>query len=93
MVEALLHEHVPGLEVWAYGSRVNGRSHAGSDLDLVLRGTESHALSPDRMQDIAEAFRESNIPFLVDVHDWSTLPDQFRSEIERDHVVLIAGKQ
>ena len=93
MVVALLQKHVPGLEVWAYGSRVNGRSHAGSDLDLVLRGTESHALSPDRMRDIAEAFRESNIPFLVDVHDWSTLPDQFRSEIERDHVALIAGKQ
>ena len=37
MVETLLQEHVPGLEVWAYGSRVNGGSHPGSDLDLVLR--------------------------------------------------------
>ena len=33
-LEALLSEHVPGVEVWAYGSRVNGRSHDGSDLDL-----------------------------------------------------------
>ena len=24
-------------EVWAYGSRVNGRAHEGSDLDLVIR--------------------------------------------------------
>ena len=37
-LEALLREHLPGVEVWAYGSRVNGRSHDGSDLDLVLRG-------------------------------------------------------
>ena len=37
-LEALLREHVPDAEVWAYGSRVNGRSHDSSDLDLVLRG-------------------------------------------------------
>ncbi|MCY3777616.1 MAG: nucleotidyltransferase domain-containing protein, partial [Candidatus Aminicenantes bacterium] len=36
-LEALLREHVPDVEVWAYGSRVNGQSHEGSDLDLVLR--------------------------------------------------------
>ncbi len=38
--EALLREHLPDVEVWAYGSRVNGRSHDGSDLDLVLCGPE-----------------------------------------------------
>ena len=38
MIEALLREHLPGVEVWAYGSRINGRSHDGSDLHLVLRG-------------------------------------------------------
>ena len=38
-IETLLREHLPGVEVWAYGSRVNGRSHDGSDLDLVLRGS------------------------------------------------------
>ena len=37
-IEALLRKHLPGVEVWAYGSRVNGRSHDGSDLDLALRG-------------------------------------------------------
>ena len=37
-LEALLRKYLPDVEVWAYGSRVNGRSHGGSDLDLVLRG-------------------------------------------------------
>ena len=91
MVNALLQEHAPGMEVWAYGSRVNGRGHAGSDLDLVLRSTNSDSLTADRMRAIVEAFRNSSIPFLVDVHDWSDLPDRFRSEIERNHVVLISG--
>ena len=41
-IEALLREHVPGVEVWAYGSRVTGKSPKphrsktvkGSDLDF-----------------------------------------------------------
>lgn len=36
ILQALLREHQPGVEVWAYRSRVNGRGHDGSDLDLVL---------------------------------------------------------
>ena len=37
-LEALLREHVPNAEVWAHGrSRMNGRGHSGSDLDLVVR--------------------------------------------------------
>ena len=40
-IEALLRKHLPGVDVWAYGSRVNGRSHDGSDLDLALRGPGS----------------------------------------------------
>jgi len=36
LLRLLLKEHTPGAEVWAYGSRVNGGSHARSDLDLVL---------------------------------------------------------
>ena len=30
--------HLPGVEVWAHGSRVTGGRHGGSGLDLVLRG-------------------------------------------------------
>ena len=91
MVERLLREHLPGVEVWAYGSRVNGRSHDGSDLDLVLR---NHVLAPfdaSQMTAVTQAFRDSNIPFLIDAHDWARLPVSFHAEIERSHVVLIAG--
>ena len=90
IVEALLREYVPGVEVWAYGSRVNGRSHDGSDLDLVLRNETLAPLDPTRMTAIAEALRESNIPFLVDTHDWARLPGSFHSEIESSHIVLIS---
>ena len=40
VLEWLLREHVPEAEVWAYGSRITGESHTGSELALVVRGSE-----------------------------------------------------
>ncbi len=92
MLEALLGEHLPDVEVWAYGSRVNGRSHDGSDLDLVLRGPGLEKIPSDRLGDFEEAVRESNIPFLVEARDWAWLPERFHREIERGYVV-VRGKR
>ena len=91
MIEALLKEHLPGVEVWAYGSRVNGRSHDGSDLDLVLRGPDLARIDASRLVDFTEALRDSTIPFLVEARDWASLPERFHREIERDHLVLAGG--
>ena len=90
-LEALLRKHLPGVEVWAYGSRVNGRSHDGSDLDLVLRGLGLKEIPSDQLGDFEESVRESNIPFLIEARDWARLPERFHREIERDHVVLVEG--
>ena len=56
-IETLLREHLPGVEVWAYGSRVNGRSHDGSDLDLVLRGPGLDKIDASRLAEFTEALR------------------------------------
>ena len=86
-LEALLREHVPGVEVWAYGSRVDGESHDGSDLDLVLRSPTLEPLGYEYFE-LVEALEQSNIPILVQAHDWARLPGSFHREIERDYVVL-----
>ena len=90
-LEALLRQHLPGVEVWAYGSRVSGRSHDGSDLDLVLRGPDLEEIPIAQLEDFEVALRESSIPFLVEAHDWARLPERFHREIGRMHVVLSAG--
>lgn len=87
-LEALIHEHVPGVEVWAYGSRVNGRGHAGSDLDLVLRAPGLEEIPADRLSGLVDGVRESTIPFLVEARDWARLPARFHREIQREYVVL-----
>ena len=88
VLEALLREHLPDVDVWAYGSRVSGKSHDGSDFDLVLRGPGLQEIPIRQLGDFEEAVRESTIPFLVEARDWSRLPKRFHQEIERDHVVF-----
>ena len=91
VLEALLHEHLPDVEAWAYGSRVNGRSHDGSDLDLALRGPGLKEIPAGRLADFKDALCESRIPFLVEARDWARLPERFRQEIEVSYVPLAKG--
>ena len=87
-VDRILRAHVPDMEVWAYGSRVNGTAHEASDLDLVLRNHGLEPISAGRIEALREAFRESNIPIIVDVHDWTMIPESFHAEILADYVTL-----
>lgn len=90
-IEALLRKHIPGVDVWAYGSRVNGQSHDGSDLDLVLRGPSLGPIPPDALRALKNALHDSNVPILIEAQDWARLPESFHREIERDYVTLISN--
>ncbi len=79
-------------EVWAYGSRVDGSAHDGSDLDLVIRNLDGKRLSIDDFIEIKERIQESNIPILVDLFDWDRLPESFHRNIEARHEVLFSSK-
>ena len=92
-IVALLRKHLPDVEVWTYGSRVNGRSHDGSDLDLVLRSPQLAEIDASQLAEITESLRESTVPFLIEARDWARLPESFHREIEREHVVLVAADQ
>jgi predicted nucleotidyltransferase len=87
-LETLLAQCVPQAEVWAYGSRVNGGAHPGSDLDLVLRHPADLAQDVPNWVGLKEALQESSLPILVDVHLWSGLPASFHRNIEAGYVVV-----
>ncbi len=89
----LLRKFLPGVEVWAYGSRVNGRSHDGSDLDLVLRGPSLDKIPIERLVNFREAVQDSGVPFIVEALDWARVPEHFHAQIERHHVVIIPSHQ
>lgn len=88
---ALLCEHLPDVEAWAYGSRVNGESHDASDLDLVLRGPGLAKIDASRLASFEDALRDSSIPILVEARDWARLPESFHHEIECGYVALVEG--
>lgn len=84
----LIKQYAPDAEVWAYGSRVTGGAHEASDVDLVLRNPADLTQRQARLPELKEAIAESSLPILVDVMDWARVPDAFRQEIEKKHVVL-----
>jgi predicted nucleotidyltransferase len=87
----LLAEHTPWAEVWAFGSRISGCGHEGSDLDIVLRNRANPLKCTKGSAGLKVAIQESSLPMLVDTHDWAHLPDSFHAEISRMYVVLQDG--
>jgi uncharacterized protein len=87
-LQGLLAQQVPHAEVWAYGSRINGDAHEGSDLDLVLRHRSDLTQDVEGWSDLKEALQASNLPMLVEVHLWSRLPQTFHTNIEAGYVAL-----
>ena len=88
VLDALLAQHVPQADVWAYGSRVTGGAHEGSDLDLVLRHPLDVTQDVDGVFELKAALQSSDLPMLVDVHVWSRLPASFHRNIEAGYWVV-----
>lgn len=89
-LQTLLTQHTPQAQVWAYGSRVRGQSHEGSDLDLVLRNPANLSQDVQGWDQLKDALQASDLPMLVDVHLWSRLPQAFHANIAAAYVVLQA---
>ena len=92
IIHHILATHLPEAEVLAYGSRVTGTAHDGSDLDLVVRNPHKPMIPVHNLGEFRDAFSESNLPILVDILDWARIPDSFREEIERVGGVVFAGE-
>jgi uncharacterized protein len=84
-LQSLLGRYLPGVEVWAYGSRIKGTARPASDLDLAAFAAPDQAL---RVSELKEAFQESNLPFRVDLFVWDDVPEKFKQTIEAEHVVV-----
>jgi len=93
ILENLVRHYLPEINVWIYGSRINGRSHDGSDLDLVLRSSNLTPIDSKKFHAFIEALRKSNIPFLVNAQDWATLPEHFQREIQRNYTIFLENEK
>lgn len=89
-IRAILSSHVSDLTVWAFGSRVTGNAREYSDLDLALITEEPLPLATKA--DLVASFSESNLPFKVDLVDWASTSDKFRTIITANKVVIQEGR-
>ena len=90
LVQHLLKSHLPDVPVWAYGSRVKGNARQYSDLDLVAFTGPEHAT---QLNELREAFEESDLPFRVDLFSWHEMPSSFHPEINRNYAVIQPGER
>ena len=85
LLVSVLRQFIPGVAIWAYGSRVRRTSRAHSDLDLVVFATPDQQAS---VCDLREALDESNLPFLVDLPVWDDLPARFQDFIRQEYFII-----
>lgn len=86
IVRHILQHRLPQHEVWAFGSRAKGTAKTYSDLDLAI--ITSQALDLGVYAALTDDFSDSDLPFKVDVVDWATISEAFRTIIARDKVVV-----
>ncbi|MDR2399095.1 MAG: hypothetical protein LBD61_01445 [Endomicrobium sp.] len=91
-LRTIIKKLYPKSIVWAYGSRIGynvNNVHDGSDLDLTVIdfGQDKHNIS-----EFKTVFQESNIPFLIDISEFSTLPLSFQKEIKKKYFVVYDGQ-
>ena len=84
----IFKSYCPQAEIWAYGSRLGGDSHAGSDLDLIVKSFNSKLPA---LYELKELIKKSNIPFLVDINEFDDLPESFKEEILKNYTVIYNG--
>lgn len=85
MLVNIFNSYCPQAEIWAYGSRIKGEAHEGSDLDLVVKSFNS----PNKnIYDLRTLINDSDIPIIVELLDFNNIPASFQEEILKDYVVI-----
>jgi predicted nucleotidyltransferase len=87
IVRAILREGLPSsAKVWAFGSRAKGAARTSSDLDLAIDAGRKLALT--ELSALNGAFEDSDLPYKVDLVDWTTVSETFKDIVHKDLVAL-----
>lgn len=89
MLLDVFNAYCPKATIWAYGSRLGGDFHDGSDLDLAVIDFRDEKCS---LGELKSLLSDSDIPFLVDVVEYSNLPDIFQKEILKNYIEIYPAK-
>ena len=79
--ETILAE-IPNVEIYIFGSRMQGNALEYSDVDIALKDKEK--ISIESTLKLKVKFENSTFPYKVDIVDLKNLKDEFRGIIEKD---------
>lgn len=82
-LKEIFNKYCPKAEIWAYGSRLKGDCHSGSDLDLVVKNFNEE---DKYLYELKELLNDSDIPFVIDIQEFGYLPKSFQQEIEKSYI-------
>ncbi len=69
-----------GTTVYYFGSRVSGQHRQYSDLDIAIKTPQP--IQDGTLSNLKATFEGSDLPFRVDLTDYSTLSDEFRGIVD-----------
>lgn len=85
-IKSVLQKNFPGIQIRAFGSRINGTAEKFSDLDLVIMSELPQ--EQDKLFRVKSEFSESDLPIIIDLLDWAAISESFRDIIQRNSVIL-----
>lgn len=85
MLVDIFEKYCPQAEIWAYGSRLDGTAHDASDLDLAVYSFNDDTKN---LAELKTILNNSNIPFLIDILEYNSLPDTFKQEIQNNYTQI-----
>ncbi len=86
IIKSVLHQYIPNARFYIFGSRAKDSAQRYSDLDVIIASDEPIALHTLAL--LADAFSESDLPFMVDLIDWQRISNEFQEHVQREWVVL-----
>ena len=83
ILKEIITQHIPDKTVWVYGSRVTWKADEASDIDLTVFDCTNI-----QIDELKETLEESDLLISVDVMNWEEIPDNFKTNIKKQYVVL-----
>jgi uncharacterized protein len=78
-ISSCLRQYLPEGRFLAFGSRVYGKPHRYSDLDIAI--VTDKPLDMVTLSSLNDVFTESDLPFKVDLVDWQRITPEFQNII------------
>jgi len=91
IVMNIITKYIPEKEVWAFGSRINGKAKKFSDLDLVI--VSNIPLNREVLINLKQAFEESDLPIKVDIIEFYKASAEFQEIIKANYLIIFKHEQ